>query len=156
MAAPCDEAQVRRCVSSIDASPAWPVDIGPDARGVQRPTQAASAEGRLAAAMHALLAGSSAAERAAGGPPSSRSAHGAGCRARGSSRAVELSSTSPTFSALVPNASTSTGARRLLSELTATAFQFAEVTAVEYRFDGSCAAFWAWLGGTCHADRRPG
>lgn len=60
------------------------------------------------------------------------------------------------FSALVPNASTSTGARRLLSELTATAFQFAEVTAVEYRFDGSCAAFWAWLGGTCHADRRPG
>ena len=59
------------------------------------------------------------------------------------------------FSALLANASTSAGASQLLAELNATAFQFREVTAVEYRFDGSCAVFWTWLGGTCHAERRP-
>ena len=60
------------------------------------------------------------------------------------------------FSALIPNASTSNGSRMLLAELNTTTFQFAEIASVEYRFDGSCDAFWTWLqAGSCQVAARP-
>ena len=132
------------------------VDGGPAARGVRRPTQAATAEGRLGDALNGLLAGPSEAERAVGWTSYfSERTRGMLSRAwieRGGRAIIDLAD----LSAIVANASTSAGASRLLAELNATAFQFPEVATVEYRFDGSCAAFWRWLGGTCHAERRPG
>jgi hypothetical protein len=56
---------------------------------------------------------------------------------------------------LIPNASTSTGSRILLTELNGTIFQFAEVEAVEYRMEGSCALFWEWLQADCSMVSRP-
>jgi hypothetical protein len=46
---------------------------------------------------------------------------------------------------LIPNASSSAGSERLLSQLDATVFQFSSVRSVEYRLDGSCADFNEWL-----------
>lgn len=51
---------------------------------------------------------------------------------------------------IIPNASTSNGARMLLAELNATVLQFDDVQSVEYRLEGSCDAFWTWLqSGSC-------
>jgi hypothetical protein len=55
---------------------------------------------------------------------------------------------------IIPNASTSAGSRQLLAELNATVFQFPGVEEVEYRFDGSCEAFWNFLQGSCTVARR--
>ena len=57
---------------------------------------------------------------------------------------------------VIPNASTSAGSDQLLAQLEATVFQFASVTGVEYRIDGSCEAFWEWLQRSCHTVVRPG
>jgi hypothetical protein len=56
---------------------------------------------------------------------------------------------------LIANASTSAGSRMLLIELNGTVFQFAEIRTVEYRMEGSCAAFWEWLQHECHVVSRP-
>jgi hypothetical protein len=58
------------------------------------------------------------------------------------------------LSGIIPNASTSAGSGQLLAELNATVFQFAEVEEVEYRFEGSCEAFWNFLQGSCEVVRR--
>lgn len=47
--------------------------------------------------------------------------------------------------AVIPNAGTSAGSRRLLSQLDATVFQFPSVRSAEYRLVGSCTAFNEWL-----------
>lgn len=47
------------------------------------------------------------------------------------------------------NASTSAGSVQLIRELSQTVFQFEEIKAVEYRFEGSCTAFFEWLQGEC-------
>lgn len=55
--------------------------------------------------------------------------------------------------AVIPSASTSAGSERLLSQLDATVFQFRTVETVEYRIEGSCEDFNEWLQhGGC--DRR--
>jgi hypothetical protein len=46
---------------------------------------------------------------------------------------------------VIPNASTSAGSERLLSQLDATVFRFASVRSAEYRIEGSCEAFTEWL-----------
>ena len=46
---------------------------------------------------------------------------------------------------LINNASTSTGSLYLLSELTSNAFSVDEVKSVEFRINGSCEGFWAFL-----------
>lgn len=53
------------------------------------------------------------------------------------------------FSDIIPNASTSFGSTMLLRALNATVFQFPRVQSVEYRFGGSCEAFWNWLQRDC-------
>lgn len=53
------------------------------------------------------------------------------------------------FSHIIPNASTSAGSQMLLSQLNSTVFQFTQVKAVVYRFDGDCEAFWNWLQKRC-------
>ena len=60
------------------------------------------------------------------------------------------------FSGVIPNASTSAGSQMLLVSLNATVFQFEDVTEVEYRFDGSCDAFWNWLQTDCQTVTDPG
>ena len=59
------------------------------------------------------------------------------------------------FSRIIPNASTSAGSYMLLSELNSTIFQFEDIKAVEYRFDGSCEPFWFWLQSDCNRVERP-
>ena len=60
------------------------------------------------------------------------------------------------LSAMVDNASTSTGSALFLQELDATVFQFPTVQRVEYRLHGSCDDFWTWLQyGTCRVIERP-
>ena len=53
------------------------------------------------------------------------------------------------------NASTSTGSQILLAQLDATVFQIPEVTAIEYRINGSCDTFWEWLQRACDVVPRP-
>jgi hypothetical protein len=56
----------------------------------------------------------------------------------------------------VNNASTSTGSEIFLGELLANVFQFDEVRSVEFRINGSCEAFWAFLQGDgCPVIDRP-
>jgi hypothetical protein len=57
---------------------------------------------------------------------------------------------------VIPNASSSAGSALLLTELNGTIFQFPEIRSVEYRIDGSCAAFWEWLQYDCHVVTRQG
>lgn len=58
--------------------------------------------------------------------------------------------------ALIPGASSSAGSGALLQGLDSTAFQFPAVDSVEYRLDGSCEAFWEWLQRDCRVVRRDG
>jgi hypothetical protein len=55
---------------------------------------------------------------------------------------------------VIPNASTSAGSQILLRELDATVFQFPSVRSVEYRINGSCAAFFEWLQLACAVRSR--
>ena len=58
---------------------------------------------------------------------------------------------------VIPNASTSAGSARLLSQLDGTVFQFVSVRSVEYRLLGSCEEFNEWLQlGGCEARTRSG
>jgi spore germination protein GerM len=59
------------------------------------------------------------------------------------------------FSAKIPNASSSCGSAFLLSQLTATAFQFDQVNHVAYSFEGSCEAFGEFLQMGCIEIARP-
>lgn len=62
------------------------------------------------------------------------------------------------FRSLIPNASSSAGSRAFLDELNGTVFansDAAEVQEVEYRLDGSCEAFWAFLQRSCTIVERP-
>lgn len=56
---------------------------------------------------------------------------------------------------LIPNATSSAGSEQLLSSLDSTVFRVPNVTAVEYRLNGSCDAFWEWLQRGCTVVRRP-
>ena len=58
------------------------------------------------------------------------------------------------FSRVTPNSSTSTGMYMLFSELNSTIFQFEDIKAIEYRFDGRCEPFWSWLQMDCHLVTR--
>lgn len=98
----------------------------------------------LAGAMRALLAGPTAAER--------RRGYGGWFSARtaGTLRGVRLSRGVATidfrdFSRRIPSASSSCGSALLLAQLNATARQFPTVSRAVYSFDGSAAAFYAWL-----------
>lgn len=57
--------------------------------------------------------------------------------------------------AAIPGASTSTGSKMLLEQLDATVFQFATVTSVTYRMEGSCETFFEWLQMACQTRSRP-
>lgn len=59
------------------------------------------------------------------------------------------------FSDVIPNASTSAGSQILLVALNATVFEVDDVTAADYRFDGSCDAFWNWLQTECQTVAAP-
>lgn len=54
----------------------------------------------------------------------------------------------------IPGASSSAGSAMLLSALDSTLFQFPAVDSIEYRLDGSCAAFWEWLQRECRVVTR--
>lgn len=56
---------------------------------------------------------------------------------------------------LIPGASSSAGSAMLLDQLNRTVFHFPGVRSVEYRMDGSCAAFWEWLQYECRIVPRP-
>lgn len=58
------------------------------------------------------------------------------------------------FSGIMNNASTSGGIGGLLTQLGATVFQFPEVNAVIYQFNGSCEAFYNWLQGSRQVETR--
>ena len=125
---------------------------GPDATtsAVTRESAAADDAGRLAEAMRALLAGPTQADQAGG----LVSWFSAATREHLRRVVIRADGTAVVdfvrFSSIIPNASTSAGMHRLLSEIRATAFQFDRVTSLELRFDGSCDAFWTWLGaGKC-------
>lgn len=58
------------------------------------------------------------------------------------------------FSRVVPGASSSAGSTILLGELNSTVFELELVESVEYRFQGSCDAFWNWLQYECQVVHR--
>lgn len=60
------------------------------------------------------------------------------------------------FRALVPGASSSAGSLAFLRELNGTVFAAAPVAEVEYRLEGSCTEFWAFLQRDCTVVPRPG
>jgi len=59
------------------------------------------------------------------------------------------------LSRVIPNASTSHGSQEFTAELNRTLFQFPSVKEAEYRFNGSCPAFWEWLQFGCHVVPAP-
>lgn len=111
----------------------------------------------LGGALDALLAGPTAAERAAG----IESWFSAATRGMLRSVAVQGGVAVVDFvdySRVIPNASSSFGSTMLLAELNATVFGNTDATAVEYRFDGSCDAFGEWIQRGCiryERSRRP-
>lgn len=111
--------------------------------------------GVLRAALEALVAGPSTAERQAG-LSSSFSDASAGTLTDvtidGAGQAVVDFSTS--LPSAMPNASASAASMALIAELRATVFQFGTVESVEFRLDGDCEAFWYWLQGNCTVLRR--
>jgi len=132
-----------------DAAPPW------ETYPVPRTAQAADALGRLEAALTGLVAGPTDAE-AALGYTSFFSAQTAGSLNRvelepNGFAIVDLGDVRP----FMGTASTSTGMQVFLSQLNATVFQVEEVTAVEYRIDGSCQTFWEWLQSICNVVPRP-
>ena len=124
-------------------------------RPVPRGSLAADPRGRLEAAIRGLLQGPSEVERDAGYISlfSDRTALAL--------TSVELGDDGVAIvdfadlRMVMNNASTSTGSQILLAQLEATVFQIPEVTAVEYRINGSCDTFWEWLQRTCEVVPRP-
>ena len=107
-----------------------------------------------AGALEALVAGPTAAARAAG-LDSWFSDATAGALASVAERGGFLVVDFRGLDRLIPNASSSAGSMQLLSALDSTVFQFGTVDSVEYRLDGSCDAFWEWLQRGCEVVRRP-
>ncbi|GGA60137.1 GerMN domain-containing protein [Ornithinibacillus halotolerans] len=66
-------------------------------------------------------------------------------------RGIELQSTGhlivdfDDFSTIIPNGSSSAASMAMLESLNRTLAQFEEVKTIEYRFDGSCEAFYGWI-----------
>ena len=60
------------------------------------------------------------------------------------------------LSAIIPNASSSCGSAAFLSQLRATAFQFDEVAAVTFLFEGSCERLFQFLQMECTPATRSG
>ncbi len=56
---------------------------------------------------------------------------------------------------LISGASSAAGSEMLLHQLNGTLFALPNVTTVEYRIEGSCEAFWAWLQRECTVVTRP-
>lgn len=136
------------CVED-DAVPPW--DVYP----VPRAADAADPQGRLEAALAGLLGGPTEAEEAAGyrsvfSAQTAGALHGVSIEPDGTA-VVDFAD----FRRLAGTASTSTGSEILLAQLNATVFQIEEVTAVDYRIDGSCWTFWGWLQRVCHVVERP-
>jgi len=127
-----------------------------EAYPVERPAPAsADAEDRLAAALEALLEGPTDDEQTFGYD----SWFGAETAGMLSDVSVDDDGRAVVdfadFSGVIPNASTSAGSQMLLAGLNATVFQFDQVTEIEYRFDGSCDAFWNWLQTECQTVTDP-
>jgi hypothetical protein len=110
--------------------------------------------GVLRASLDALLAGPSASERAAHLSSLFSDATAGMVRSatiRDGHAIVDFGD----LRSAIPNASTSAGSARLLSQLDATVFQFRSITSVEYRLQGSCKDFNEWLQlGGCHPRTR--
>ena len=110
--------------------------------------------GVLAASLEQLLAGPTKEERAKG--LHSLFPEGAAGKLRGvtidgeGNVAVDFSP-----SVVTGNAGTSAGSTLLLEQLNATVFQFSTVSSVEYRIDGSCAAFFMAMERACGVIERP-
>jgi Sporulation and spore germination len=106
------------------------------------------------AALSALVAGPRAEERAAGigswfSDSTARSL--AGTELRDGFLVVDFRG----LARVIPGAGSSAGSSQLLTSLDSTVFQFPVVDSVEYRLDGSCAAFWEWLQRGCMVVSRP-
>ena len=100
--------------------------------------------GVLRASLDALLAGPNANERAAGIGSWFSNATAGMLRLvtiRDGHAVLDFDDLRP----VIPNASTSAGSARLLSQLDTTVFQFRSVTSVEYRLEGNCEDFNEWL-----------
>lgn len=152
--APCGEGPVAEapvyafftCVGAL--LPAEP-------RPVPREAQAADPVSRLESALTGLLAGPTEAETQAGywswfSEETELALNSVSVEPDGTA-IVDLGDLRP----MIPNASTSAGGSVLISQLNATVFQVEEVTAVEYRIDGSCQAFFEWLQSICSVIQRP-
>jgi hypothetical protein len=111
--------------------------------------------GVLRAALGALVAGPTPAERAAGIDSWFSEAT---ARMFGGMALVDGAATVDLHDLrrVIPNASTSAGSAMLLSQLDATVFQFPSVRSAVYRIDGDCQAFTDWLQlGGCDPRRPP-
>lgn len=110
----------------------------------------------LNAALDALLAGPTDAERARG-ISSWFSAETAGMLLAATIDADGHATVDfADFSAIIPSASASAGSTVLFGELNATVFQFDAIRSVEYRFEGDCTRFFEWLQRSCETIMRPG
>lgn len=117
-------------------------------------TRRVPADAPLEGALHALLAGPSAEEREAGIASWFSDETAGMLRSVAVDDAGLASIDFADFSGLIPGASSSAGSALLLAELDHTVFQFPQVAAVEYRFEGSCEAFWNWIQRACAVVRR--
>jgi hypothetical protein len=107
----------------------------------------------LRAALDALVAGPTAAERNAGFTSwfSDTTTHVVrSVNLRDAAAVVDFVDLRP----LIPNASASAGSQMLLGELDATVFAIPGVESVEYRMSGSCDEFATWLQLECGARHR--
>lgn len=109
----------------------------------------------LAAALRHLLAGPRPDERAAGLQSWFSDATAGALRSvtldSGGRAVIDFADLRP----IIPNASSSAGSAMLLAELNATVFEHSAIQSVEYRIDGSCAAFGDWLQRGCLVIDRP-
>jgi spore germination protein GerM len=160
MLAACDRAQEQAAVGTAGTQHATPpsqttVSVyftrGEERVAVQRHVSAAAP---LAGALRALLAGPTAEERATGihswFSDETASMLRSVTIADGGATIIDFAD----FSSIIPNASTSAGSAMLLGELNHTVFEFPEIATVEYRFEGSCAAFFNWLQADCQPIAR--
>ena len=117
-------------------------------------TRPVSGEPGPEAALRALLAGPTDAERAAG-VSSWFSAETASLL---NSFAISPDSIAHVdfgdLAAAIPSASSSAGSEVLLRELNSTLFRYPDVKAIEYTVNGSCEAFWNWLQYDCEIVTR--
>lgn len=122
--------------------------FGPSQTDIGKPTavtrQVPKDKATIRGALEELLKGPTAEERAAGYTSwfSEKTAGMVkGVSLHGGRAIVDFAN----FSRIIPNASSSAGARMLLGELSTTVFQFSNVREVEYRFDGDNEKFMNWL-----------